>query len=686
MKFACDTGGTFTDLTVEDQGVIRMYKSATTPADPIEGVLNAFIIAAEDNGASLHDFLALGEVFVHGTTHSINAIITGNTAKTGLLVTEGHPDILLIREGGRAAPFDHEIRYPDPYIPRTLTFEISGRMNFAGEETEAFDEVKARESISAMAEKNVEAVAVSLLWSVVNPAHEIKVGQMLEELLPSIPYTLSHQLNPALREYRRTSSAAIDASLKPLMQHYLSSLRTRLSGAGFDGRVLMLTGLGGVVDAEDMESTPIHSINSGPSMAPIAGRHYGSAEGEETLIVADTGGTTYDVSLVRNGEIPMTRETWIGRPYSGDMTGFPSVDVKGVGAGGGSIAWLDNGGLLHVGPQSAGAVPGPACYGAGGEHPTFTDCCLALGYIDPDFFLGGQRTLDAAASKKAILKYVAEPLGVSIEEAAVSTIEVITENMVQAVTDITVNQGIDPAKAALIGGGGAAGLNSIWIARRLGCKKLIVPETGATLSAAGALMSDLRAEFHETNFMTSRQFDHTSFGKTLERLREKSVHFVGRASGDNVEHDIDFFVEARYGHQVWEIEIPVSACLDQDQVTLDALTEVFHRNHEEKFAYRDPDSPIEFLTWTAKVSSKFASEKVPRLPVVPSTGATTGERRVYLPGGTGWTTAKIHQWSGLRVGKTYPGPAIVESPFTTVVIDTDATFDLSSEGSLVIYP
>ena len=479
MRFACDTGGTFTDLIVEDdQGALSMYKSATTPADPVEGVLNALQLAADDRGADLKGLLGAGEMLIHGTTHAINAIITGNTARTAFLTTKGHPDILVLREGGRTEPFNFLVPYPEPYIPRALTFEIPERIDSEGNVNSPLDEEAVLATIEKLREKRIEAVAVCLLWSIANPAHELRLGELLDKNMPGLPYTLSHVLNPALREYRRASAAAIDASLKPLMAEYLGSLTDRLYQEGFVGRTLVLTSQGGMIDAKELAVQPIHAINSGPSMAPIAGRHYSEIECEEAnAIIADTGGTTYDVSLVRRGRIPKTRETWIGQPFRGHMTGFPSIDIKSVGAGGGSIARVDDGGILHVGPRSAGAVPGPVCYDAGGTEPTLTDACLVLGYLDPEFFLGGNMKLNVAAAREALLTHVAKPLELDVKAAAAAIVSVATENMVQAISEITVNQGIDPADSVLIGGGGAAGLNSTFIARRLGCPKLLIPET-----------------------------------------------------------------------------------------------------------------------------------------------------------------------------------------------------------------
>jgi N-methylhydantoinase A len=686
MRFACDTGGTFTDLIVEDdQHGLHMYKAATTPADPVKGVLDALALAASDMDLSLAELLGQGEMLIHGTTHAINAIITGSTAKTAFLTTAGHPDILVLREGGRIEPFNFVAPYPEPYVPRALTFEVPERIDSAGGVHTPLDEAAVIAIASSLREAAVESVAVCLLWSISNPVHELRVGELLAKYLPGVPFSLSHLLNPALREYRRASSTAIDASLKPLMGKYLGGLTERLADAGFSGRTLVLTSQGGMLDASDVAQKPIHAINSGPSMAPIAGRHYASSDSDSlNVIIADTGGTTYDVSLVRQGRIPLTKETWIGQPFRGHMTGFPSIDIKSVGAGGGSIAWVDAGGLLHVGPQSAGAVPGPVCYGAGGTEPTMTDACLALGYLDPDYFLGGSMQLDAEAAATAINDRVAEPLGISLLDAAAAIVSVATENMVQAIADITVNQGIDPADSVLIGGGGAAGLNSVAIARRLGCPSVLIPETGAGLSAAGALLSDLTHEYRATFFTTSNEFDIAGVNELLGDLRRQCQTFIEGPGVGAESHNIEFTVEARYASQVWEIEVPLNQSTFTTPDQLNELAEDFHAAHEQIFAIRDPGSVIEFVGWTATARCRVRAGDDGRLHTS-ATRSVAGTRTVYFVG-VGEIAATLHDFETMPSGVEYGGPAIIESPFTTVVADPDTTFQRTAAGTLVMRP
>ena len=686
MRFAVDTGGTFTDLIVEDDtGALRMFKAATTPDDPIRGVIDSLGVAAAGMEKSLTELLQAGELFIHGTTHPINAIITGNTAKTAFLTTQGHPDILVMREGGRMDVFNFDHGFPAPYVPRSLTYEVRERVLADGTVQTPLDEGALIDSLAEMKAAGIEAVGVCLMWSILHSGHEKRVGELIEQHLPGVPYTLSHELNPSLREYRRASSTVIDASLKPLIGGDMRDLTQRLRDSGFSGRVLIVTSNAGVIDAADAARHPVHLINSGPSMAPVAGRHFAAIDGDyQNAVIADTGGTTYDLSLVRGGRIPRTRETWIGDAYRGHMTGFPSVDVRSIGAGGGSVAWVDDGGMLHVGPQSAGAMPGPACFGKGGTRPTLTDACLTLGYLDPDHFLGGAMKLSADASRTAIEKHLCGPLGIKIEAAAAAVVRIASENMVQAIMDITVNQGIDPADAVLVGGGGAAGLNSAMVATRLECPLLVIPRVGATLSAAGAMMSDLSTEFRSTAFTSSDQFDFAAVNAVLDDLRDRAAQFIAGPGRGSIDDRIELFAEARYPHQAWEIEVPVPSAQLRTKDELKSLVDAFHAAHEEVFAIHDPNSQIEIIGWSARVSCRLRADTGFDL----TSGVTRSidsRRPAYFPG-HGWADAVVRSFDSLSDTEALEGPAIIESPFTTVVVDPGAQVKRMPSGSLAITP
>src|SRR3984893_6901207 len=375
FRISVDTGGTFTDVVVADSaGRHTVGKALTTPERIFRGMRAAIEAAAEELGIPAATLLRETDALIYGTTRATNAVVTKSTAKTAFLTTKGFADTLVLREGGKFNPNDYSVDYPEPYIPRRYTFEIDERVTSDGAVLRAIDQVSAREVARVLRARGFEAAPVSLLWSMANPAHELALAEILDAELPGVPYTLSHRLIPIVREYRRASATAIDASLKPLMQRHLAEMESDLREAGYRGDILVSTSVGGCMHVGALVERPIHTLKSGPAMAPVAGRVYSALEGlGGDVIVCDTGGTTFDVGLVRDGALVYTRDSWLGRQWIGHMLSMSTVDVRSVGAGGGSIAWIDAGGLLRVGPHSAGSLPGPACYGLGGTQPTVTD-------------------------------------------------------------------------------------------------------------------------------------------------------------------------------------------------------------------------------------------------------------------------------------------------------------------------
>lgn len=684
MRISVDIGGTFTDLVLEDGGHLELAKAPTVPHDPAEGILDVLAVAAARRGVSRAELLAGTDTFVHATTRGLNAVLTRTTATTAFLTTAGHPDVLLLREGGREDPFDFTVPYPEPYVPRALTFEVPGRLLATGEELEPLDRAAVAAIADRLAAADVEAVGVCLLWSTVNPAHELAVGEVLAERLPDVPHTLSHALNPSLREYRRASSACIDASLKPLMSRYLQDLGARLGDAGFGGRLLVVTSSGGVVDAEDVVRAPILSINSGPSMAPVAGRAYAAADLDSgEAIVADAGGTTYDVTVVRGGQIPSTRSAWVGPRFTGHMTGLPSIDVKSVGAGGGSIAWVDPGGLLHVGPRSAGSVPGPACYGRGGTDATVTDAAVVLGHLDAAAFSGGQMPLDASAAAAAVRRGVGEPLGLGDVDAAAAVLRLTTEQMVRAIEEICLEQGIDPAGSVLVGGGGAAGLNAVAVAQRLGCRQLILPAVAAALAAAGALMSDLTAAYTATVPTTSATFATGAVNAALEGLEARAAAFVARSGAPAAESTVSLYAEARCPQQIWELEVPLRASRFGSAADVDAFVEDFHGVHETVLGIADPGSPVEVVGWGARVRCPLRRSAGLLTARAEDTTPARPERLAYVEG-VGMVPTPVRALGALGDGEVVEGPLLIESAFTTAVIPKGASARRTPAGSLVV--
>lgn len=677
MRLSIDTGGTFTDVILESDRGVSIHKASTTPHDPAVGILTGIGSAAASLGLSTADLLAETTVIVHGTTRATNAVITGTTAKTAFLTTSGHPDILVFRYGGRSRLFEYAREYPGPYVPRSLTFEVDERIDWRGKVVRPLDLEGVDDIADQLLELEVEAVGICLLWSIANNAHELAVRERLGQRLGrGVAITLSHEVNPVMREYFRASSTCIDASLKPLMTDYLHKLGARLNASGFGGKLLIASVSGGLVDPARLAEKPVLSINSGPAMAPVAGAHYASAvAGGDTAIVVDTGGTSFDVSVVRHGRIPRTKESWLGDKYVSDITGFPSIDVRTTGAGGGSIARVDPHGLLTVGPDSAGSVPGPVCYGRGGTEVTVTDAAVVLGYLDPRRLqdIGIDAGLDAA--RRAVLEQVANPLGLDTEQAAAAVLQILTENMVQAVEQVTVEQGIDPRSSILVSGGGAAGFNIVSIARSLGCPKLVIPRTAAALSAAGGLLSQIVAEMSEARFTDTDNFEFGAVNSLLQRLRHACVAEIGEDSAN----EIEYLAEARYAGQTWEIEVPLSAGHFSNDDDVEALRESFHQLHERVFAVRDQDARLELIGWRVRIQRPLSGGQ-------PNWGVLTGAdamstREIYLPDSGRHTVPVV---AGHLVREPLAGPAIIEMPSTTVVLPIGAVAELNSAGSLVI--
>lgn len=676
-----DTGGTFTDVIVADSSGRMTVGKALTRDRIFLGMKEAIEAAAEQLQISFSQLLGETNLLIYGTTRATNAIVTKSIAKTAFVTTAGFAETLLLKEGGKFNPHDFAHDYPDPYIPKRFTFEVEERMSSEGTVSKPFNSSQARRVAESIRDGGFEAVAVSLLWSIANPDHELRFAKLLDEVLPGVPYTLSHQLVPIVREYRRASATAIDASLKPLMQRHLKGLQQDLHEAGFNGELLISTAAGGCSNVGALIEKPIYTVGSGPAMAPIAGLTFSMLEKlGNNVIVCDAGGTTFDVGLVRDGNLTYTRDSWLGPRYTGDLLGISAVDVRSIGAGGGSIAWIDDGGLMRVGPQSAGADPGPACYGRGGTLPTVSDAAVVLGYFDPEFFLGGRMRLDVGAARRAI-ETVASRLGSTIEDTAYRIISLAGEFMMRAISDITINEGVNPRESTIVAGGGAAGLNVMLIAQELGCENVVLPKVASALSASGMQSSNIVAEETASVVSLSNRFDSGKVNAALAELKDR-LEVFRRGLGDRgKDYRIDYFAEARYLGQVWELDTPLKSGRFADQADIDALVNAFHEVHERVFAVRDEGSPVEVVNWKARLTTKIASQVLPgAAPTQRADAKPSAVRQCYF-GNLGSVSTSIYKPADLSVGATIKGPAIVEEPTTTLVVYPGMSATVSSAGN-----
>ncbi|MCL6284161.1 hydantoinase/oxoprolinase family protein [Ruegeria sp. 2012CJ41-6] len=676
-----DIGGTFTDCLVADQnGDISIFKAPTTPGEFEKGFIDVLNVAAEGFGLQPRAFIEQIALIVHGSTVSTNALVEKKTVRVGLLLNDGHQDMLVLREGPRKGAFEWKLDYPEPYVPRNLTQTVVGRIDARGKVITPLDEAGVRAAAHHFKVSGVEALAVGLLWSVVNPSHELRVAEILAEELPGIPVTLSHEINPMPREYKRVIAAAIDASIRPIVQTYIKRLETALTSGGFHGELLLANCIGGMMPLSEMLQKPIYSVMSGPTLAPMAAL---ALSDEPDIIVGDMGGTTFDVSALRGHQLIITPDSMI----HDDSLGIPKVDVRSVGAGGGSIASVDIGGLLHVGPQSAGARPGPACYGQGGLAPTVTDANVVLGIVDPDYFLGGKMKLDTDAAIAAVSQ-IASALGIGVQEAAWSIYTTANHNMVSAIEEITVREGLNPRESFFVCGGGATAIHIAEMVDILGLTSYMIPRFMAGLSAFGGLISDICREDNAVFLTSDAAFNAKGVTATLGFLTQRGTSFFDGAGVAGENRSFEFSFRGRYEFQSFEIEVPFDA--PGGQVTADMLpdlVEAFHQMHERIYSIRSDNDTVEFVAWKSRAVGKrdgqdlLNSQRIAQQsgPVVPK-----GARQVYLGPQDGKQNLAVYDLRGLGESATVSGPCLVENETFTAYLKSDHHGAIDSQGNLQV--
>lgn len=684
IAIAADVGGTFTDFVVRDaDGAISLSKSSTTPGRIADGIFNGLETIAARRGLSLDALLAGCDSLACGTTVATNAILERKAAKTALICTDGFRDTLGIREGGKTDSYNIYIDYPEPYLPRYLTFGVAERVNAEGGIETVLDEGAVRAAIAQMKVWHVEAVAVALIWSIANPAHELLIGEILQEEWPGIPFSLSHRVSPSLREYRRFSATAIDASLKPVVQRNIAEIEARLQSHRFGGVLTFVTSNGGRTATSEILAKPVYLCLSGPSAAPHAGTVLARADGESAgnIVTIDMGGTSFDVSITTGWDTPMHREGNIG----GHMFGVPSVDVRTIGAGGGSIARVDDGGFIHVGPHSAGARPGPACYGRGGTLPTVTDANVVMGLIEPANFADGQIQLSAEAARTAVQQHVAAPLRMDVREAASLIALTVEQNMVSAIEEITIRRGVDPREYLLVAGGSAAGLHAVAIARELGMRQVLVPGPAGVLSAYGIATGDIRFGFARSLFANSGHFDFAAVNDVLAALEAEGAAYLDRMRIPAERRELLLTAEARYAGQVWQLTLKLPRRRIDGGAGLSELVEEFHRLHEQTYAVRAND-PVEFTEWNLLAIGRIAPVADGR--AAPVTGerakSPVRHRAAFLKAAGGAIDLPVYDIAAFPPGTRLEGPALVEGSLTVTLLPPEATATMTGDGGVMI--
>jgi N-methylhydantoinase A len=654
-----DVGGTFTDcVLVDSSGHTTVEKTFTTPLDPSEGVLNGLEKLSLKMGLPLRDFLGRVQRIVHGTTITTNAVLTGSGAKTGFITTQGFRDILLMRRGIREDQFNSKCNPPPPLVTRNRTFTVSERIDCEGREISELDCEEARKAIGQLKKAGVEAVAVSFLFSFLNPKHELQVAELIQEEFPEAYVSLSTQVLPQLRAYERHSTTVLNAYVGPILARYLGRLTERLKAAGFTGRLLIMQSNGGVMAPETAARFACRTLLSGPAGGPVAAIFYGERASRRDLITMDMGGTSFDVSFIKGGEVSFTTAGEVG----GHATAFPVLDIRTVGAGGGSIAWVDDGGVLRVGPRSAGAEPGPICYGRGGEVPTVTDADLALGYLGVEDFLGGEFPLQLESALKGIEERIAQPLGIGAIAAAEGIHKIINGTMADAIRLVSIAQGYDPRQCTLVVAGGAGAVHAAAIARELGIRSLLIPREASVFCAAGMLLSDLRHDYVRT---FSGELSTIARDKVAELYKEMSAEALRTLAEEGIrEKDAvpSYAVDLKYVGQFHEITIPFTG-LAEDFVQLQQSFDVCHRK---LYGYNLPGQPVEALHWRLTAVGRTDRPQFDRVQARYAGRNSKKHRQVIFDGRA--IATDVFEGSQLRSQAKIQGPAIVEEPTTTIVI------------------
>ncbi len=682
FRIGVDVGGTFTDfLVAADNGKARIYKTSTTGANPAEGFFRGLEKAAIDNSLSLPQFLAQVDTIVHGTTITTNTVLTGTGAVTGFVTTHGFRDVLNMRRGLKERQFA-KYASPAPLVPRHLIQTVKERVTVDSTVMTPLDEDDVRAAAAYFRSQNVESIAVSYLWSFRNPTHEERTREILQQELPGIYVSLSTEILPQIRVYERHSTTALNAYVGPVLTRYLSSLDKELTERGFTGTLLIMQSNGGVMSPQVAQRFASNTLLSGPAGAPQAGIFYGSGNHFSDLITVDMGGTSFDIALIKDKTPIVTQDGSIGE----HRLASPILDIHTIGAGGGSIASVDAGGLLAVGPASAGAQPGPACYGRGGTLPTVTDADLVLGYLDVESFEGGELEVDVAAARTAIEQHVAKPLNMDLVAAAKGIYDVVNANMAAALSVVSVQRGYDPREFVLIVAGGAGPIHAVPIARELEIPLILVPRESSVFCAVGMLISDLQHDYVRTYAHNIEQIDREEVGRLYREMSSAAEQTLAEEGIGDERVDIRFSADLHYVGQFHEVEVPVPSALSMSVEDMEAVVEAFHQRHDTLYGYAMRGTPVELIN--LRVTARGITQKPDLMHGAAAQEAAEDvllKRRPVCFDGD-FVDTPVYDGLRLHAGDRITGPAIVAQPTTTIIVPPDFALSCDDSENYLIYP
>ena len=678
-RIGVDVGGTFTDVVVAGGPGLKAIKVPTTPGDLANGVMDGVRSAAAAAGVGLPE---LREI-VHGSTTGTNALIERSGARVGFLTTAGFRDILEIGRVQRpmAGLYDFTVDRPPPLVPRRLCLEAGERIDAAGAVVRPLDEDSVRAAADEFARRGAEAVAICFLFAHLNPIHEERAAAIVAAQLPEVPVTVSSRASPEYREYERASTAVMNAYLAPVIDGYLENLERRIGKEAKNAMLSIIQANGGSASVERARRAPVSTVNSGPCGGVVAAALYGRRHGRNRVVSVDMGGTSFDIGLIEDGRSRITTEG----EFQGLPVKIPIVDLHIIGAGGGSIAWIDPGGALNVGPNSAGAAPGPACYGRGGTEPTVTDANLALGRLDPGKFNAGRTALDPDAARRAV-GMLAAKMNAGLEEAAMGIVKVVNANMTRGIATVTIQRGIDPRDFSLLSFGGAGGAHAFDLARELSMAEAIVPPFPGTFSAVGLLATEMRRDYvAATGGVAAGEADPAAFESLFRSMEEEGREELAARGFEASKIRLTRFADLKVAGQTYELLLPLP---DQGPVSrqgIDALVEAFGNLYRERYAFFYEGESV------ALVNLRVSAEGLnPRIAFPESRrggpqpdAARDGRRQVYFEGG-GWTDTPIYSRDRLVHGMIVEGPAVIEEETSATLAPPGARVEVMPDLGLTL--
>lgn len=684
-KIGIDVGGTFTDflLALED-GSSKIYKVLSTPQDPSIATMTGLEEIASDQNMSLEEFLRHVAVIVHGTTVTTNAVLTYTGAKTALLTTKGLRDALEMRRGIREEQYNNRFENVEPLVERYLRLPIEERLDYSGKVVLALNIADVSAAVDLMRDEGVEAIAICFMNSFANNRHEEETAKIIRKKLPDCYLTVSNQLLPSIRFYDRVSTTVLNSYVGPILKNYLRSLTAKLQQAKYDGILLIMQSNGGVISPDLAADRAVVTLLSGPAGGPVAGIGYTSIQGFDDCITVDMGGTSFDASLVKDQSPIVTTTGEINRL----RLALPMLNVVTIGAGGGSIGWIDEGGLLKMGPQSAGANPGPACYDLGGKLPTCTDADLVLGYLNKDFFAGGRIPLNLERAKQAIEQYVARPLRLDLEEAAAGMYNVINVNMSAAVREVSIKQGYDPRDFPLVVAGGAGPNHACMFALELEIPVMIIPKESSIFCAAGMLMSDLKHDFVKTYPALLQDVESNIFKNSCSDMKMAGIELL-RSEGIPDDR-IEFIstLDLRYVKQYHEVNVEVTEA-ELERADFESIADRFHQQHHNLYGYslKDEETAVELINIRLLCIGKTIKPEFQREDYdgFDPSKAFKNKRKVFLPLKKTFQEIDVFDGMKLKFGNKITGPAIIEQVNTTTFVAPEYNLMVDQYGSYTMY-